>query len=417
MNLSRKVTALALTAILVMSALFAVSSLGAGAGPGVADVVGGADPGGLRFTTVRLPVLEDTTLHSWFPTKNYGLDQNLFLRSGDVSAALLRFDLSSIPSEALVAQATLRLYILGPEDHRTLSAVAYAVNRPWVAREANWLQATVTTRWDQPGCNGVPADRGGTGSDPLEISGAGKWVALDVTHIVQEWVEGVAANRGLIVKTLPGVSVEYKAASAEYYQPAFRPILQVIYGLLPTPTPTGTPPPAVPEPRLSVVKTGPEGPLYDTEVTIHYEISVQNVGTDVAQGIVITDDLPLGVRYQSCTGGGVYNRDDHVITWTVDSLNVGSKVDLAVDVKLADWIKAGGVTVNVVSAGCGNCPEAPATGAWTIWVGPPTPTPTEEVTPTPTPTEEVTPTPTPTIPSARYIQYLVNVRKNFRDVR
>ena len=410
MGASRKIMVFALTAILIMSAVFAMSSLGAGAGP----VVGDADPGGLGFVTLKLAPSEDTTLHSWFPFTNYGTDGKLLLHAGDVATALLKFDLSQIPnlSQAMLAQATLKLYAFAPQSRFSLSAVAYGVNRPWSAREANWYRATAGTNWSTPGCNGIPADRAATGSDPAEVSEVGKWVALDVTSIVQSWFDGSAANNGIIIKALPGDAAEYRLASADYYEVALRPVLQIIYATLPTPTPTGTPPPTVPEPKLEVVKTGPEGPLYDPNVTIHYDISVQNVGTDVAQGVVITDELPLGVVYVSCTGGGVYDPEGHTITWTIASLGISGTSRVEVNVRLAECLGAGGIVVNVVRANCPRCAGGPAMAQWSLVVGPPSPTPTGQVTPTVSPTPSVSPTTQPT----RILMYLTNVRRFFRDV-
>lgn len=418
MSMSRRIMMIVLVAILAVGALFTLSSPGADS-----QAVGGAvDPAGLSFRTMRLVATEDTTLHSWFPFTNYGESTNLALRSGDISTALLKFDLSPLPGDALVAQATLRLYVLSYQDQHNLTIAAYSVNRPWSEREATWNLATKTTSWSVPGCNGVPADRAGTGSDPVEISGGDKWVVLDVTDLVQAWIEGTASNNGFVIKTMPGVSVERRLASSEYPNTALRPVLQVVYGILPTPTPTGTPPPVAPEPRLRVTKAGPEGPLYDPNLTIRYDITVQNVGTDIATGVVITDELPLGVEYISSSLGGAYNPDDRIITWQIESLGIDETLRLEVYVKLADWIKAGGIVVNLAYATCPKCPVDQEVGLWSILVGPPSPTPTytpsptEEIAPTltPTPTEVVTPTSTPQ--PTRYIQYLVNVRKNFRDV-
>ena len=387
MGASRRIMVFTLTAILILGAALAAGSMGAGAGPGIGDV----ESDGLRFVTERIVAKEDATVHSWFPFTNYGSNETLVVRAGDVAAALLRFDLSQVLSpDALLAQATLKLYVLSPQSRFDLSVVAYGVNRLWVEREATWQRATTGTNWSVVGCNGIPADRAATGSDPVTISEPGKWVALDVTSIVQAWFDGTALNNGLIVKGQPGDSVEYRFASANHYDPALRPVLQIVYAIPPTPTPMPM------EPWLKLEKTGPVGPISDPSVTIHYDISVQNIGRDVAHNVVISDELPLGVVYVSSTEDGVYSPTEHTITWSVATLEISETISMGINVNLASWIKAGGIVANVAHADCPNCYGGGVTDVWSLLVGPP-------------------PSPTPTLTPMVRIQYLPQIYKGYRQ--
>lgn len=372
MGASRRIMVFTLVAILIVGAALAAGSMGAGAGPGIEDV----ESGGLRFITERVVASEDATVHSWFPFTNYGPNESLVVRAGDVAAALLRFDLSQVlRPEAMLAQATLKVYVLSPQSRFNLSVVAYGVNRVWKEREATWRQATAGTSWSVAGCNGTPDDRAATGSDPVIISEAGKWVTLDVTSIVQAWFDGTP-NNGLILKAQPGDAVEYRLASANHYDPALRPVLQIVYAIPFTPTPLPM------EPWLKIDKTGPVGPISDPNFTIHYDINVLNIGRDDAHDLVISDELPLGVVYVSSTGDGVYNAAEHTVTWSVATLGISETLSVGIDVRLASWIKAGGIVANVVRADCPNCHGGPVLDVWSFVVVPP-PTPT--VTPTPTP--------------------------------
>jgi len=135
------------------------------------------------------------------------------------------------------------------------------------------------------------------------------------------------------------------------------------------------------EPWLKIEKTGPVGPISDPSVTIHYDISVENIGRDVAHNVVISDELPLGVTYVSSTGDGVYDEDEHTITWSVATIGISETLSMGVDVRLASWIKAWGVVANVAHADCPNCYGDPVLDVWSLVVGPPpaSPTPTRMI--------------------------------------
>ena len=375
MSVPRRVLAFALMAAMILGGVLVVGSSGAGAGPGALD----GESGGVRFITARVAASEDTTLYAWFPMTNYSSEWNLTLRAGDTASPILKFDLASIPypAQVEVAQATLKVWPRSRTNASGIWATVYAVNRPWRASQATWNSATSDTNWALPGCNGVPGDRAGTGTAPANITELQKWASFDVTDIVQGWFDGSLANNGLVVKALRGDAVGYSFASVDDIDPNVRPLLQIVYATLPTPTPT----PIVPE--LEITKTGPIGPFYDPSVDIRYEIVVSNKGTRDASGVVVTDVLPLGTVFDSCTGGGVNDRNLHTVVWTAPTLNVGPEnaLTLEVSVHLADWVKATGNIVNVASTSCEVCVGGLKVSAWPIVIGPssPTPTPTRHI--------------------------------------
>jgi hypothetical protein len=148
-------------------------------------------PGGLRTTTVQIPVAADAYIASERPTYNFG-DDALFLGynlEGDAFGAervLLRFNvLSAVPPGVVVNDAQLRL---------TVSYVDPVGDPPmgtFVRRAASqWEEYTVT--WQREPTWGdiyASADVGAVGSD----------VAWDVTDLVGGWVAGTYANFGVII--------------------------------------------------------------------------------------------------------------------------------------------------------------------------------------------------------------------------
>jgi len=193
----------------------------------------------------------DTSLNYWAPDQNLGDSPLLFVRQGDILASLLRFDTSAIPHGSIVEQAILNLYI----DHRTntghLTASVYDVNRGWNESEATWHRARDGEDWDVAGCNG-DLDRGATPVVTLDLDADDTWFSIDLTPLVQAWVDDPGTNHGLIIKGAGTVSVQYESASMEATNDLKWPRLYVQYvdelatptstlTLAPTPTPTHTP--------------------------------------------------------------------------------------------------------------------------------------------------------------------------------
>jgi hypothetical protein len=406
--------------ILGLITLAVVLALGVGlGGVGAARSPASVEPGDITFNTVTLLPIEDTAINAWLPTSNYAASWMLNLRSDGVSSLLFKFDLTSIPfpRNAAVAQATLKLYTKTRSNASSMPAYAAAVNRPWVAGQANWTKADSATAWTAPGCSGIPDDWSGTGSTPTEINETEAWFDLDATQMVREWLNGSRANNGLIVKSASfGSSVGYDVVSANNGDQALRPKLQIVYVLLPTatatPTPTNTPtatPTFTPTPTatatpmvpaLSLEMTGVAGPLPYGQLGLPYDITLRNIGTGVAHQLVITDQLPLGTMFVSCAPPGIYDADTHVVTWYVNELSYGEQLTFRLNLELESWVKDMGAVVNQAWARAADAGEARAYWQTIIMPVTPTETSTPTVTSTPaateTPTATITPTPTAT---------------------
>ena len=96
-------------------------------------------------------------------------------------------------------------------------------------------------------------------------------------------------------------------------------------------------------PSLSLVKDTPTISVVNGE-TITYTLSFANTGNAEATNVIITDTLPAGTTFSSCTGGCTQN--GNTITWTIPSIPAGGSGSVS-------------LTVNVVSAsGCQVCNQA-----------------------------------------------------------
>ncbi len=173
--------------------------------------------------------MQDTSIDFYAPTKNDAGNTSLYVRSNDLKAALLRFDLAAIPADAEVEEATLSVFASGSTNPNLLAADVYAVLRPWVVTETTWLSATQAITWSAPGCNAIGSDRRGDAVDVQVFDSVGHWYTFSVASLVQAWVSDPQSDLGLVIKGRPGDHVQYSLASSESYNSALRPILTISY--------------------------------------------------------------------------------------------------------------------------------------------------------------------------------------------
>ena len=79
---------------------------------------------------------------------------------------------------------------------------------------------------------------------------------------------------------------------------------------------------------------------------VAYTIVVSNDGISDAKQVVITDTLAKGLKFIGANYNGVYDKDTHTVTWTLD-IDAGKTVELKVNVTVEDY----GVLVNRVTVG------------------------------------------------------------------
>jgi hypothetical protein len=175
--------------------------------------------------------VQDTCINAWFPDLNYSRASLIPIRSGGISAPLLRFDLSQIPANATVARAKLVVDAVSGGFYEEDVSV-YELLIPWGVDQATWKLAGRGKAWALPGANGVGQDRAEYATD-TELAIAATWLELDVTALVQKWVRDPASNYGVILKGSSDISVQHNIASSEYWEIARRPRLTFMYWVAP----------------------------------------------------------------------------------------------------------------------------------------------------------------------------------------
>jgi len=178
-------------------------------------------PGSTRYEAAA-----DTTLDQWYPAQNLGSLPLVRVRYGDVYAALLRFDLSAIPTGSTIQKAMLNVYVENRTNTGHLTGSVYAVKRAWSETEATWNQASSGVSWGSAGCN-ASTDRDTTAVAAYTFNADDAWFSVDITSLAQTWVNNPSANYGIIIKGSGSVSVAYELSSRDSGNTFSRPYLTI----------------------------------------------------------------------------------------------------------------------------------------------------------------------------------------------
>ncbi|MBN1678082.1 MAG: DNRLRE domain-containing protein [Candidatus Thermoplasmatota archaeon] len=151
--------------------------------------------------TVYLTVLQpgsegkDTYIKEDASSTNYGSSTNLNLDGevGRQNRVLISPDLTSLPTSAVVLDATLWLYMRNSKGAQ-INYTAYAITRSWVEMEANWESYEFGKNWTTPGgdhdalpfCSGT-------------IDFVVGWYGLDLSLLIDLWLTDRADNCGIII--------------------------------------------------------------------------------------------------------------------------------------------------------------------------------------------------------------------------
>lgn len=192
---------------------------------------------------------DDTFIKGDSQLSNFGSDGTLDVRpdNGADRRGLIKFDLSSIPSNATVTSATLYLYEQGNKAGQT--TFIYRVTSNWSENTVTWLTWTLL---------------GGDFDNSIAYFAYipdqnNCMLTMDITSLVQLWVDGTYPNYGLMLySTGPNGIISY--ASKENGTANKHPKLDIVYSLPATNTTTPTHPITVtptitPSPALTFTPT------------------------------------------------------------------------------------------------------------------------------------------------------------------
>ncbi len=182
---------------------------------------------------------QDTRLDSLFPTINFGNERELVADSNPAQVSLVKWDISSIPTDVLVQDATITINVTNPSLN---GFDIFAVIRDWTELNATWRLRLQGNQWQAAGASG-PTDRGNvvlasvtattTGLLSIPLNAAG-------VAVVQGWIHDPATNFGIIFASATS-SDSMDFSSSEVLDATLRPKLNVAYEQSATPTENQTP--------------------------------------------------------------------------------------------------------------------------------------------------------------------------------
>jgi hypothetical protein len=214
-------------------------------------------------TTVSLAPVADTTIFSEDGTLASGADDGVFVgltRANASRRALLRFDLSSIPTNAVVSSAVLTMSVTRASNSPLdVDVAVYRLQSAWgegtsiagagggaggtaTTDSATWTHRLwQTTTWGAPG-----GDFAASASTTRSIGAIGSYSwpsTVAMVGDVEDWVQDAASNHGwILVAADLGTSVTAKRLGArELSIPAQRPRLDVTFDLAPQVAPRQLP--------------------------------------------------------------------------------------------------------------------------------------------------------------------------------
>lgn len=153
------------------------------------------------------PPVADTYSASGAPWANFGTKP--LLQVSNKNTSYLRFSLDTLPAGVSVNKATLRLYVNSVGAAGSFDV--YAVNNAW--------EETTLTANSAPGLGGSAS-----GVHPVALDGMskGQFILIDVTPLVQAWVNGDEANDGLALALTSGsgsFTFDSKESTTTSHQP------------------------------------------------------------------------------------------------------------------------------------------------------------------------------------------------------
>lgn len=110
-------------------------------------------------TVVLQPASIDQYIDSSAPTTNFGANEQLYIGElNGVTAktrALIKFDLSSIPDNAVFSSVTLSLFLTSDRSDNARTFAVYRMKRVWVEAQVTWNQYSSGNNWQTAGGDGA----------------------------------------------------------------------------------------------------------------------------------------------------------------------------------------------------------------------------------------------------------------------
>jgi hypothetical protein len=124
--------------------------------------------------------------------------------------ALVRFDLSKVPPDAMIVDATLRLYLDSIQSTQSGSLGVHRMLRAWPFLLMGWSNG-----WTNPGGDFAPQPS----ATIAGVLAAKQWYTAPVDALAQSWIDQPSTNLGLLLKPASLVTARFTSFEASGNQP------------------------------------------------------------------------------------------------------------------------------------------------------------------------------------------------------
>ena len=165
----------------------------------------------------------DDNISQSSPYSNYGSSSDIWVGDNNRWRGLIYFDLSGIPGNAQITNASVILRVVGGSGN-DLSVGVYRVTNEWTELDASWYYRTNYDQWNSAG-----GDFNYTALAFKDVTNALIDNTWNVTSAVQDWTNGTYSNYGFIFKGTNNANHEKHFASRNNSTVEYRPRLVVTY--------------------------------------------------------------------------------------------------------------------------------------------------------------------------------------------
>lgn len=172
---------------------------------------------------------EDSWLDSTHGGTNYGAATTMTVAGQKNSKRpILRFDISTIPANAVIDGATLSLYLSAGAGN-PITTAAHLVTAQWNEVQATWNNRLAGVHWTKAGGDYNPRV-----IDQTIVNNTIGWKTWNVTQLVDLWYRGRLTNYGLILENPNNANNQDKTFYSSDYAavPTLRPKLDIRYRVI-----------------------------------------------------------------------------------------------------------------------------------------------------------------------------------------
>ena len=176
----------------------------------------------IHYSTMELPIIADATIsqyNRYEKRQNFGGSKHLKLYQGKARRVLIKADLSNAPADRTLIKANLKIFVTKISYAYSPTLLAFKVTKPWVEGTqgwsyrpdgVTWLESdyfdhddSTENNWLTPGGDlDLLSDYGYTANGLIKRTPAveGEWLSLDITPVMQSWLNNPETNHGLMLR-------------------------------------------------------------------------------------------------------------------------------------------------------------------------------------------------------------------------